>query len=169
MKFTPANLLLSRQKKKFVEANQSVQSLPRLIVQYAVTNRGHPADRRKPAVIVPDDRGLMLCFDIPGSMPWGFPRDKKGYLYHNRYRRIGYDRKKLFRRCAQVCTRRKRKSNLECCEALAELLALCDAVVVRGFVEDEALIGVDDCVCIVGTLYPVTHPLTVAPAVGAEQ
>ena len=25
---------------------------------------------------------------------WGFPRDKKGYLYHNRYRRIGYDRGK---------------------------------------------------------------------------
>ncbi|WP_418973645.1 hypothetical protein, partial [Agathobaculum butyriciproducens] len=47
-------------KKKFVEANQSAQSLPRLIVQYAVANCGHPADRRKPAAIVPDDRGLML-------------------------------------------------------------------------------------------------------------
>ena len=50
------------------------------------------ADRRKPAAIVPDDRGLMLCFDIPGSMPWGFPRDKKGYLYHNSCRRTSYDR-----------------------------------------------------------------------------
>ena len=29
-------------------------------MQYAVANCGHPADRRKPAAIVPDDRGLML-------------------------------------------------------------------------------------------------------------
>ena len=59
--------------------------------------------------------------------------------------------------------------DLECCEALAELLALCQRIVVRGLVDDQALIGVDDSVCVVGTLYPVAHPLAVTPAVRAEQ
>ena len=32
-----------------------------------------------------------VMLGIPGSIPWGFPRDKKGYLYHNRRRRGRYD------------------------------------------------------------------------------
>ena len=33
-----------------------------------------------------------VMLGIPGSIPWGLPRDKKGYLYHNRRRRGRYDR-----------------------------------------------------------------------------
>ena len=47
--------------------------------------------------------------------------------------------------------------DLECCEALAELLALCQRIVVRGLVDDQALIGVADSVCVVGTLQRWHH------------
>ncbi len=51
------------------------------------------------------------------------------------------------------------QSNIRMLRSLAELLALCQRIVVRGLVDDQALIGVDDSVCVVGTLYPVAHPL----------
>ncbi len=50
-------------------------------------------------------------------------------------------------------------------KALAEFTALREHCLVRRFVRHQALIGVDIGVRVVCALYPVAHPLAVAPAV----
>lgn len=171
--------------------------------------------RRKPAGCCSGQPRAHEITGIPGRVyPWGFPRDKKGYLYHNR-RCGGYDHisikttvliegtHRVIRGCVQrfekfrftklfkaLVSKRTHMSRvlmrcsgiaaaplLECArraqgwvglvggKALAELAALREHCLVRRFMRHQALIGVDIGVRVVCALYPVAHPLAVAPAV----
>ena len=81
-----------------------------------------------------------VMLGIPGSIPWGFPRDKKGYLYHNHRRRGGYDRfifdgsRRLPSRDAPRCARmRLLLRNAPAREAFLRTGIQTHAVCFRGF------------------------------------